>query len=138
MTPDADLELDEFEVDFSEEETPNLTYRLDFETKRIVGMVDDEDALAQALNKILLTEVDEYLIYSYGYGREFDDLYGMNTRDVSNELPQRISDGVLKDERFQSVDVTDLEVVGKRSIHVHIVATTADGAEIEVEEELNV
>lgn len=136
MIPESELELDEFETDFEEDEEPNLTYRLDFNSKTIVGTVDDADALAQALNKILLTETETYLIYSYGYGREFKDLYGKSTTETADELPERIEEAVLKDERFQSVDVTELTITDKHSIHVVVSATATTGEEIEVEEDI--
>ena len=138
MIPNSELELDEFDADFEEEEEPNLTYRLDFETMTIVGTVDDKEALTQALNKILLTETDAHLIYSYGYGREFKDLYGKSTAEVVDELPERIEEAILKDERFESAEATELTVTGKHSIHVAVSATAATGEEIETEVDIDV
>lgn len=138
MIPETELELDEFDADFEEDEEPNLTYQLDFENKTIVGTIDDEEALAQAMNKILLTETETHLIYSYGYGREFEDLYGESTAKVVNELPERIEEAILKDERFESVDVTEVTVTDKHSIHVAVSATATTGEEIELEEDIDV
>lgn len=138
MIPESELELDEFDVDFEEDEEPNLTYRLDYENKTIVGTIDDEEALAQAMNKILLTETETYLIYSYGYGREFDNLHGASITKAISELPERIEEAILKDERFTSVSVTEIKATDKQSVHVAVSATATTGEEIELEEDINV
>ena len=138
MIPESELELDEFDVDFEEDEEPNLTYRLDYENKTIAGTIDDEEALAQAMNKILLTETETYLIYSYGYGREFGNLHGASITKAISELPERIEEAILKDERFTSVSVTEIKATDKQSVHVAVSATATTGEEIELEEDINV
>ena len=55
---------------------PTLTYKLDFETKRISTKIDDFEAVMQAITKILYTERYSCVIYSGDYGVELERLIG--------------------------------------------------------------
>ena len=104
-------ETEDLQSDELVEETvyPNDTYILDFENKIIRRISDDdEQTLQQAIMKILLTESDEYSIYD-DYGREFGDLLGENTAQVMETIGSRIEDAILKDDRFNAVEITDIK-----------------------------
>ena len=55
------------------EEKPSLTYRLDLDAGRIVGMVDGLEAVNQAIRKAILTPRFKCLIYDNQYGSEIED-----------------------------------------------------------------
>lgn len=128
-TYDLDDELDE---EFEEEVIPNKTFKLNFEKKIIEGVIDGDEAKKQAIQKILITESEEYPIYSYGYGIMANDLIGEDMIYVRSELKDRIEAAILNDDRFESVEFTD-EVVEKRKITLSFTVICSDGEVIEME-----
>ena len=127
-------ETEDLQSDELVEETvyPNDTYILDFENKIIRRISDDdEQTLQQAIMKILLTESDEYSIYD-DYGREFGDLLGENTAKVMETIGSRIEDAILKDDRFNGVEITDIKA-NRGNVIVSITVTTSDDEEIQME-----
>ena len=127
-------ETEDLQSDELVEETvyPNDTYILDFENKIIRRISDDdEQTLQQAIMKILLTESDEYSIYD-DYGREFGDLFGENTAQVMETIGSRIEDAILKDDRFNAVEITDIKA-NRGNVIVSITVTTSDDEEIQME-----
>ena len=127
-------ETEDLQSDELVEETvyPNDTYILDFENKIIRRISDDdEQTLQQAIMKILLTESDEYSIYD-DYGREFGDLIGENTAQVMEMIGSRIEDAILKDDRFNAIEITDIKA-NRGSVIVSITVTTSDDEEIQME-----
>lgn len=104
MTPQSSIQLETVEsVEFT-----NVTYRLDYESLRISGKIDELDAVIQALYKILNTERYAYEIYPDSYGVEFDGLIGQDKDYVRAELPRRIIDALKVDDRVR--DVTDMAI----------------------------
>ena len=133
-----DEEDDELESDFEVETEPSYTYAMkipDDETSEssFVGKVDDVEAKEQAIMKILNTERYEHEIYSWDYGIEIKDLFGMDVLFVMSEIKTRIEDAILQDDRFESVDDFQVEQTGKKAIHCTFTVTTADGEEIQSE-----
>lgn len=77
------------------------------EEYRIDGYIDGLDSVAQAAFLILSTERFEYIIYSWDYGIEMVDLYGKDMPYVMSELPRRIKESLMTDNRI--TDVSDFE-----------------------------
>lgn len=73
---------------------PSLTYRLDLEQGRIIGMTDGLEAVKQAVYKILETERYAHAIYS-GYGTD---------RRLGPELERCVKEALLEDDRITSVE----------------------------------
>lgn len=140
MLPEIDYELeDEIEDDFEEEVYPNRTYKLNIENRRVSGMCDGNEALRQAVYKILNTEFGEDIIYEDDYGLEKQDLFGDNLVYVESEIQVRIREAILSDERFESVD--DFNIITRDGkMLVSFTVYTTEGDELSVEEgvELNV
>lgn len=91
--------------------SPSFTYKVDLKKDRIAGYVDDEEALAQAIQLMLLTERGKYEIYPDDYGIQLEDLYGQNPDLVMIRLPSRIKECLMQDLRIDEVNVTDMEIV---------------------------
>lgn len=89
---------------------PTRTYRLDFKRGRCVGMTDGLEAMKQAISKTLNTNRFEQLIYSYDYG--FENPIGRDEIFVRAELPRRITEALLQDERISSVENMSIEFKG--------------------------
>lgn len=86
-----------------QKDRPSLTYRIDWERRRISGRCDGRQAMEQAVRKVLDTERFAHLIYSWNYGAEFADLLGKPVSFVYPELEERITEALLQDERVLAV-----------------------------------
>lgn len=105
MLPNIDTELDDITTEQDEELQPSRTYKIDFENKRIVGMIDDYEAVVQFIRKSLNTDKYAFEIYNWCYGNEIRSLIGMPYSYVVTRLPNIIKEAVLTDERI--LDVRD-------------------------------
>lgn len=92
---------DDLEIE-DEADLPTLTYKLDFIRGRCAGMTDGRDAMEQAIFKILQTMRFAHLIYSDDYG--FENMLGHERLFVQGELPRRIEEALLQDDRITAVE----------------------------------
>lgn len=99
----------EIDIDTIEEdaELPSKTYKLDLESGRIQGTVDELDAVKQAITKILHTPRYKCLIYGTDYGTEIED--AVTVQDATQDYTRAVIPGFLKeallvDTRIISVD----------------------------------
>ncbi|MDD2288499.1 MAG: DUF2634 domain-containing protein [Bacteroidales bacterium] len=99
MIPEQEVNLTNLEV----VNQPSLTYRLDFERKRISGFIDNEEAIMQLVMKILYTERYAYVIYSSQYGVELDRLIGQEYDFIISDLERTITEALLADDRILSI-----------------------------------
>lgn len=83
-------------------ETSN-TFFIDFEKGRISGFVDEREAVKQAMMLILNTERYKFLIYSWNYGVELEELIGTHPDIVEDEAERLISEALLQDDRITAV-----------------------------------
>lgn len=88
---------------FEYAEYPSKTYCLNLEKDTIMGTVDQQDAVKQAVYLILNTERYEYLIYSWNYGVELENLFGKPIDFALAEIERRISEALLQDTRITAV-----------------------------------
>lgn len=96
ITVTEDLEV------INEAELPTRTYKLDFERGRCTDFIDGKEAMEQAIRKILQTKRFAHLIYSDDYG--FQNTIGQDRLFVRGELPRRIKEALLQDERITSIE----------------------------------
>ena len=82
---------------------PSQTYVLDFETGVVSSSVDYQEAVKQAILKMLLTDRYAYEIYDGYYGNELFTLIGQSYDYVIVEAPRIIKDTLLKDDRILGV-----------------------------------
>ena len=128
MLPESEIEiLSDFEI----EEQPTLTYKLDYEKNRIIGKTDELDAMKQLVYLILNTERYQYLIYSWNYGVEFQDLIGQPKSFVLPELERRITDALMQDDRITTVSDFSFET-NRHSVTAYFTVNTIFG-DIETE-----
>ncbi|HMM20640.1 MAG TPA: DUF2634 domain-containing protein [Selenomonadales bacterium] len=91
---------------------PNKSYKMLIDDEKVQGTVDDLDAVEQACYKILNTERYQYVIYSWNYGIELQDLFGKPIPYVFSDLPRRIREALAQDDRVK--DVTDFDLSHNR------------------------
>ena len=73
-------------ADLSLDIQPSKQHRMNIERTRIAGTCDGLEAVRQTVYKILNTERYAYIIYSWDYGVELQDLYGKNPMRVCTAL----------------------------------------------------
>jgi len=95
-----------------EREQPSLTWKIDFNKKRIAGMTDGLDAVRQAVFCILQTERFEYVIYSFNYGHELKTLIGRSPGYVESEVERMITEALTQDDRIIGIEGLQLEQSG--------------------------
>lgn len=127
---------DNLQRDFEIEEQPTYTYKLNLDKSIIAGFVDGVEAMKQAIYLILNIERYEYLIYSWNYGIELNDLFGQPTSFVLPELKRRITEALTQDERIQSVDAFSFEV-NRGKVHATFTVHTIFG-DVEAERVVNI
>lgn len=79
------------------ERLPAWTFRLDGDVVR--GMTDGHEAVKQAVRLILHTERYRYVIYSFAYGVELQDLAGSRDSFLFPEVKRRVTEALLVDDR---------------------------------------
>ena len=110
LVPDASLNVGGAVVEVqTAEKWPSKTYVMNIDGERITGtMTDDIEAVKQAIYKILNTERYQYPIYSWNYGVELADLFGKPIAYVLPEIPRRIKEALVADDRI--IDATAFEL----------------------------
>jgi len=124
--------LDETDEEMEELIIPTKTFKIDLENKRIIGYTDGQDAYKQAIYKLIQTEAETYPIYSANYGVITDDLIGSNMPYVKGTVTLRLREAILIDERFKSVEFTEIKAQG-RKLSLNIAVTTAEGDIVDLE-----
>ncbi len=116
-----------------EVQMPTRTYKIS--NGRVNGWIDDLEAMCQAVEKILLTERFEWVIYSDNYGIEIQDLIGNDFDLIQSEIERVVSEALLADERIESVDNFDLQQTDRSSLLFSFTVLTVFG-EINMEQEV--
>ena len=108
----------------SSADLPTKTYNIDFERGRAGGFIDGLKAMEQAIYKMFRTVRFAHMIYSDDYG--FEHMIGENEIYVRGDLPRRIKEMLLQDERITAVEDFHLEFV-KDEAFVSLTAVTIYG-----------
>lgn len=96
----------------SDIQQPSLTWKLDFQKGKVVGQIDQLDAVKQAVYKSLQTDRYWHAIYSADYGHELSALIGDHPAYLESELKRMVEEALLVDERIVSVDQMEFSIEG--------------------------
>ncbi len=83
---------------------PSINYKMNFPKENVNGYVDELEAMKQVVYKILSTQRYKYIIYSWAYGIETEDLFGKPVNYVITQLKRRITEALVQDDRILSVE----------------------------------
>jgi Protein of unknown function (DUF2634) len=113
LTPTNIDELNETDVSETPEIGPSKTYRLNFKTGEIEGIIDDDEAILQFIQKAIMTARSRFFIYDDDYGSELEDNIGKNVSNelLEEEVPRLIKEAIEYDDRIEGA----LNFVIKRS-----------------------
>ena len=121
LNSDNLIDIDEFES------PPSLTYRLDFTNRRIIGKVDDKEAVMQFIKKVLDTSKYAYEIYDWYYGNELLGLVGMSYDYISVEAPRIVEEALLVDDRITYIDSWSFTRLSVDSMEISFLVHTIYG-----------
>lgn len=125
LTPVTEIDSD---YDFEIQEDATETYKLNLEKDRVIGFTNNDlEAMKQAIYKIINTERYDYLIYSWNYGIELNDLFGEPIPYVYSEIKRRITEALTQDTRIESVDAFSFEQIKRGEVFVKFTAHTIYG-----------
>lgn len=106
----------------------SATYKMQIDDNRIKGNVKTNlEAVQQAIYKVLNTERYAFAIYSWNYGVELKDLFGKPVPYCMAEIPRRITEALLVDDRVESVEDFELSHNGAGEILCKFKAVTVYG-----------
>lgn len=123
MIPETDINLTVLE----EQIQPSKTYKLDLTRKKVTSMIDNQEAIIQAVQKILYTERYACVIYSSQYGVELDDLIGQEYDLIKADIKRVISEALLVDNRIVSIKNFDIQQVGLDKLEVSFIVVSTEG-----------
>ena len=84
---------------------PTKTYKIDAVNGRIIGTVDDKEAVMQFIYKVLNTDKYAFEIYDWYYGNELMKLVGHSYDYAVTRIPNIFKEALLVDDRI--LDVRD-------------------------------
>jgi len=102
---------------------PSRTYKINFETGRIDGMIDEIDAVKQAVQKVLQTERFEHLIYSGGFGSELSTVIGSDRATFPSDVKKAIRAALIRDDRIRDLQEWNFEYDGDTATVTFTVVT---------------
>lgn len=111
--------------DIEETLLPSKTYAI--HNGRIIGSIDGVEAVRQAVEKILMTQLFSHEIYSETYGIESDRLLGQNFDFVKADVERTIEDALLMDDRIE--EIADFRIISetKDSLQIGFTVLSVEG-----------
>lgn len=106
---------DDLRQDFVFTTLPSRTLKMDHDWKTITGTIDQIQAVKQAVFLILTTERYQWLIFSWNYGVELQNLIGKDPEYCIPEIEHRIREALLQDDRITAVENFEFEL-NKRKV----------------------
>lgn len=107
------------------------TYRMDFQNKRIIGMVDGPEAAGQNMFKALQTRRYAYEIYDDQYGSDVMNKIGnadLSPDYLESDIPEMIADAFQNMEEILEIDDLQFEILDADSIYASFTAATIFGS----------
>lgn len=136
---DAEMDDEDIDTDDDDDETledePTLTFKI--ENGRIRSKIDEQDAMIQAVDKILRTERLVYPIYSDQYGNDLNDLIGKDMNYAKVEVERMLKEALLADDRVTAVKIDKIDQIDSDTLAVSGICTTVYG-DINIDSEVSV
>lgn len=108
------------------------TYKMDFDRKRICGMIDGKEAAAQAVRKALQTRRYAHLIYDDQYGCDIFNKIGnsdLTDEYFDSDIPAMIEDALLPEDMVTGIGEVAFTVMDRDSVEVSFCIQTIFGEE---------
>ncbi|WP_409968733.1 DUF2634 domain-containing protein [Bengtsoniella intestinalis] len=106
----------------TQDQLPSKTYAIDWDNNQISGFIDGQEAVIQAMKKILQTDRFAHLIYSWQYGMEWNNEDLMASRVTA--LQTALNQALCQDARILSITNVSVEKSSRKAIHLTFTVTT--------------
>jgi len=110
---------------------------MDLSGNVIEDYTDELKAMEQAIYKIIRTERYKHIIYSWNYGIELEDLFGMPVSYCIPEIERRVKEALEQDTRILDVTDFEFETLKRGVVHVKFKVVTIFG-NLELEKEVQI
>lgn len=127
--------VDEPQSSFKIVQRPNLTWEIDFEKNKVVGLCDELTAYEQAVYLALNVERYKHLILSWNYGVEMNGLFGQPLPYVVPELERVITEALMQDDRTKRVHSFEFDTSKRGIVSVKFIAQSIYG-EVTIQKDL--
>ena len=107
---------------------PAKTYKLDLVNNRIIGTIDNKEAVIQFIRKVLNTDKYAFEIYDWYYGNELLKLVGHSYDYVITRIPNIFKEALMVDDRIVNVRDFTFNKSGIDALTVSCVVDTVYGA----------
>lgn len=114
---------------------PTKTYRIDPVNKRIIGVIEDKEAVLQFIAKVLNTDKYAFEIYDWYYGNELSSLVGHSYDYIVTRIPAIFREALMTDDRIVDVRDFTFNKLSMDSVLVTCIVDTVYG-EIKYEQEV--
>lgn len=134
-------------------ELPSKTYKLNLnindtvfkdgvkfeatEVDKIIGFVDNLEAIRQAVYHILMTERYAYLIYDENYGIELEQYIGQDLEYINNTIESTLQEALMHDLRITNVTVDNINQIASDIVEVKFTVESIYG-NLQMEVNINV
>lgn len=118
---------DDLQQDFTFTTLPSRTLKLNHNYHLVSGTIDQIQAVEQAVYLILTTERYQWLIFSWNYGVELQNLIGKDPEFCIPEIERRIREALLQDDRITAVENFRFEVNKKKVLTTFTVISVFGG-----------
>lgn len=135
MIPNSTEYLTDIENSEDFQILPTRTYRIDRVNRRIVGMIEEKEAVLQYIEKVLNTDKYAWEIYDWYYGNELLKLVGHSFDYVCTRIPNIFKEALLTDDRIMDVRDFTFTKTSLDSMKVNCIVDTVYGI-IEYEQEV--
>ncbi len=116
--------IDETEVS---EKKSNKAFEIDFENKKLGGIIDSREALKQAIHIALITQRYKYPVFSHSYGTDYDEAFDDGYMKAMGKVKNAVCDSLLCDDRISAVEDFEFErKVGKIAVSFRVVTNLGD------------
>lgn len=82
---------------------PTRAFMIDFDEKKVGGIIDGVDALKQAIYIALMTERYKYPVFSHYYGTDYRDAFSDGYVEAMGKVRYAVEDSLRYDDRILSV-----------------------------------
>lgn len=87
----------------------NKTFKIDFENGKIGGVIDEKEALKQAVHIAIITQRYKYAIFSHSYGTELESALDEGYVKGMGRVKNAICESLLCDDRIKAVEDFEFE-----------------------------
>lgn len=108
-------------------------FKLDFDKKKLDGVIEGKEALKQAIHIALLTQRYKYEVFSHSYGTDYDGAFDGGYMMAIGKLKNAIYDALIYDDRILDVHSFEFERMGTRVYVKFVVSSIYGGIDYETE-----